>query len=315
LPHGSFERIEATHRALAAARTAGDTRLLIKAFAAYGEQLSPIRRLDEAKTAFEESLALARAEDSPWDAARALAGLTTIAVDREQIEEARGIAARALALFNEVGATDGVAYVSLTLGEAELVAGNLSEAIVMCRRARDAHGKLGNNRSSACAADLLAALYVLAGDPEAARIAASDALALLENDRHPMFFTEAIEHLGQVAALAGDASRGALLHGYAGSALAKLAHARNRASQACCDGTAERLIEALGAAEFTRLSAAGAALTEDEALAEAFAISTAGAASPASADALAPPAPGKFVPSVDNEEHADESHRRRTIDR
>jgi len=272
LAHGSFERIEATQCALQAARATGNRHILTKALAAYGEQVSPLGRSAEAKAAFEEALEHARAIASDWDAGRALAGLGTLAVDREDVAAAREINAQALAIFEAEGAIDGVAYVSITLAEAEFNAGNLERALDLARRGRASYRELNNIRSSACAADLLAALSLVANRPDEARAHARDALELLRNDRHPMFFAGALEHLAHVATLSGDLQRGSALQGYAQAAIARLAHGRATSSQRCYERHVRLLTEALGEAEFARRAAAGARLSEDCALAEALAV-------------------------------------------
>ena len=81
LPHGSFERLGATERALVLARTTQQPHIVTRALSAYGEQLTPLSRVEEARAAFEEALGQARAVDSRWGAGRALAGLATIAID------------------------------------------------------------------------------------------------------------------------------------------------------------------------------------------------------------------------------------------
>jgi predicted ATPase len=272
LPHGSHERFEATLRALEASRPTGDPRILTKALAAYGEQLTPLGQLEEAEAAYVESLGDARTIASDWDAGRALAGLAIVAVDRGDIASARDLSGQAMATFEALGASDGVAYVCITLGEAEFRTGHIERAAALVQQARQAYGTLGNHRSSACAADYLAAFAIAAGDVDAARTHARDALQLLTADRHPMFLSEAIEHLGHVASLHGDVRRGALLYGYADAAFAKIAHKRSYTADWCRVRYAELLRGGLDAEHLAALTADGAALSEDRAIEEAFAV-------------------------------------------
>jgi predicted ATPase len=272
LPHGSFERFEATERALAASRAAGDPETLVRALSAYGEQLGPTGRQDEAQSAFEEALAKARACGSEWDAARALAGLGLLAVQRDDIEAARDVNHQAMVLFEALGAIDGVAYVCITLGQAEFEAGNVERAVDLMQRAREAHGRLNNNRSSACAANLLAAFALEGGRPGEARVHARDSLKLLENDRHPLFLTEAIAELAAVSTLGGDAERGALMYGYAQTVLATLAHEPSEVAKRCIERHLALLTQTLGASELAQRAAKGALLSQDAAFAEALSV-------------------------------------------
>jgi hypothetical protein len=164
-----------------------------------------------------------------------------------------------------------VAYICITLAEAEFLSGNNERALELTHRARAAYGQLHNYRSSACAANYLAA-YSFASERLAdTRTHARDALALLRTDRHPMFLAEAIGHLAHFATVSGDVQRGSLLNGYAEAAYSKLAHPRGRSAQWCYERHVRLLTERLGREELAQRAAQGARLSEDEALQEAFA--------------------------------------------
>ena len=272
LPHGSFERFEATERALEACRLAGDAKYLTRALSAYGEQLTPLGRSDEARQAFDEALARARAIGANWDAARALAGLGMLAAERGDIEAARDLNDRALVLFESLGAIDGVAYVSITLGQAEFTAGNVERAVELTQRARRAHGELNNNRSSACAANYLAGFALATDRLDDARAHVRDSLSLLRTDRHPLFLTEAIAYAAIIAEQSGSAETASHLYGFADAAFLKLAHKRSELVERPSESLVRSLTQALGGSVFTRLVAEGAQLSEDRALAEALAV-------------------------------------------
>jgi tetratricopeptide (TPR) repeat protein len=275
LPHGSAERLDAAKRAIDVARASGKPRLIARALAAAAEQFAPVDSEEmraAARAAFEESLEQARAVNSDWDSARALAGLASLAIDRGDIATARELGRAAIGLFEKIGARDGVAYASMTLGEAEFAAGNFEDALELGRRARAAYDSLRNVRSAACAAAVLAMISLAAGRPDDARADARDALELLRTDRHPLFFAWAIEALARVATLRGDLERGALLQGYTQTAIAKLVHDRDGPTQRNYEEHIRSLTEALGAAEFARRAALGAQFSADVALAEALAV-------------------------------------------
>ena len=227
LPHGIFERLEATKAALAASRATQDPLLMSNALCAFGEQMCAGGYEREAAAALDEALVLARAGGHAWYAARALADMMCIAVDRGDIALAQRLGQNAMDAFAALEALDGIAYVSMGLGQAEFSAGNLNGAIELMGRARAAYGQLRNNWSSACAANLLAVFALIVDDFDEARLQSRDVLELLRTDRHPMFLACAIANLGHVATLRGNPVRGALLLGYADAAYARLAVAQN----------------------------------------------------------------------------------------
>jgi tetratricopeptide (TPR) repeat protein len=273
LAHGSFERLEMTQRALELSRSAGDPHTLSKALSAYGEQLGPMSRRDEARAAFEEALANARSIGSEWDTARALAGLCMLAVDSDDVAAARELGHQAIVIFEALGAIDGVAYVCIALGQAEFKAGNLERAISLTRRARSSYGELNNNRSSACAANYLTAFALEVDNFEEARFHARNTLALLRTDRHPIFLTEAIGHLAFLATVSGDPARGSLLQGYVGGAFQRVAHERGTAIEPCYRRHERLLVETLDAELLKERLAEGASLSEERAVEEALAAS------------------------------------------
>jgi tetratricopeptide (TPR) repeat protein len=230
-----------------------------------------VGRRDEARTAFEEALANARAIGSEWDTARALAGLCMLAVDGDDVAAARELGHQAIVLFEALGAIDGVAYVSIALGQAEFKAGNLERAVSLTRRARSAYGELNNNRSSACAGNYLAAFALEADDFEEARRHARDTLDLLRTDRHPIFLTEAIGHLALIATVSGDPARGSLLQGYVGAAFHRVAHQPGSAIEPCYLRHEQLLARTLDADILKQRLAEGASLSEERAMEEALA--------------------------------------------
>jgi hypothetical protein len=221
---------------------------------------------------FDEALASARRIGNDWDAARALAGLTTIAVDRGDAVAARTFGEEAISLFAALDAIDGVAYVSIALGESEFLVGNGARARELVSDARAAYGAVGNRRSSASAAVYLAALALADGEIDAARLHARDALDLLATDRHPMFTSEAIAHLGHVATLRGDAERGALLFGYAEAAWRGVTHQLTGCALQCRERYAAALAATYSEAELAVHTVAGAELSEARALEAALGV-------------------------------------------
>jgi predicted ATPase/class 3 adenylate cyclase len=272
LPHGTHERMTASQVALEKSRAADVPQLLTRAFSAYGEQLASHGRLEEADVAHRKALEYAEAAGLKWDSARALAGLSTSAVDRGDFAEGRTLGLRAIALFESVGAVDGVGYCCITLGAAEANAGNIDGAIELVRRGRTAFGEIQNYRTCACAANNLATFALVQGDVDEARFQGRDALALLQTDRHPLFLADAVHSLAHVATIRGDARRGAILLGFAENVYGEQSFTLGDVQQRCSQAHHALLIEALGADELARCKAQGALLSPDAAYDDALTV-------------------------------------------
>jgi len=272
LPHGTRERMTATEVCLEKSRAANVPQLLTRAFSAYGEQLAAHGRLEEADVAHREALACAEAAGLQWDTARALAGLSTTAVDRGDFAEGRTFGSRAIALFESIGAIDGVGYCCITLGAAEANAGNIDAAIELVRRGRAAWAEIQNYRTCACAANNLGTFALLQGEVDEAHVQGREALAFLQTDRHPLFLADAVSNLAHVATLRGDARRGAILLGFAENVLREQSFAHGGVEQRCSQAHHALLIEALGEDELARCKAQGALLSADAAYNDALAV-------------------------------------------
>jgi predicted ATPase len=270
MPHGSRQRVEAARVALEISRDVGDPQLPGRLIA-YAEQLTVIDRLDEAQAAFEEGLAQGQTVGNDMQTARALSGLAMIALQRGDLHTARSLGEETLAIFERIGATDGVAYASMDLAAVEFRADNFERAAALLIRGRDISNELRNGRTSANASDCLAALALACNDLAQARRHARDALDVLRADRHPQYFTLAIAALAFVATRHSEPRRGAVLHGYANAVLANLA-APDVILAWCIAANHRELEAALGTDDLAALLACGARLSEDDALAEALAV-------------------------------------------
>ena len=116
------------------------------------------------------------------------------------------------------------------------------------------------------------AAYRLAlGDDAGARIAALDALRLARGES-PDSVVFTIQNLATVAARSGDASRGARLRGFVDQWYASEGYEREPTEARTYEILVAALSARLGAAEIDALAAEGARLSEDQAVAEAFAV-------------------------------------------
>jgi predicted ATPase len=272
LPHGTFERVEATEAALAACRAAGDPLLVAMVLCSHGDQLSASDRYDEADATYGEALSIARELDRPWDAARALAGLTTIAIDGGDVDRAQRLGREAIEMFAAIDAVDGVAYVSALLGHLEFALGRFEQATALLSSARDAYAAMKNVRSQACDETYLAGVSLVARGVDAAHEQARSAVDLLRTDRHPLYLSAAIGLLGHVATLRGDPRRGARLFGYAENAWKLIALAQSEIYARAKELHVRALVETFDAGELEQLRAEGAAFSEDYAISEALEI-------------------------------------------
>jgi ATP/maltotriose-dependent transcriptional regulator MalT len=116
-----------------------------------------------------------------------------------------------------------------------------------------------------------AAYRIVLGDISGARRAARDAMRLARVVQL-LIATISMQHLATVAALSGDARRGARLRGYVDTAYRDVSYEREPTERRAHDILMAALREKLSGAGIDSLAAEGAQLSEDQAVAEAMAV-------------------------------------------
>jgi tetratricopeptide (TPR) repeat protein len=253
--------------AVALARASGDSPVLARALIAHGRIATFAHRFDVAEAALSEA-----------EAIPGTSGLVrSMALEsRGFLSQYRGDLDGAAAAFGELAKQLSGnermrrAYV-LNLGEIEHARGNTGHAIELLRDVLP--GARAENDPNALARYLANySAYLVAEDHVAA---ASEAVREVIRDIAPSdpespFIAGSVEHLALAIALSGDERRAARLGGYAGAAMQKLGFMRGFTETTTHDRLHSLLRERLGADEAERFLAEGAALTPEQAIAEAM---------------------------------------------
>jgi hypothetical protein len=123
------------------------------------------------------------------------------------------------------------------------------------------------------AATVLSGFLVAVDDFSAAIDAAREAIAILAQPEPDCHYTAfAIEHLALICALCDDLAGAAILAGYVDAALARAGATRDFTAQTTYDRLATILRQKLAAPDLARLSAEGAVLTPEIAIARALTV-------------------------------------------
>jgi predicted ATPase/class 3 adenylate cyclase len=247
-------------------RQAGDDRGLTRALSQVANQYATGNNFINAKPAAEASLELAREVGDR----RLLADVLrrcALSFSKYGAERVRAMYAESAALSQSLNLNDDAARALQWWGVFEAEAGNYAEA---ARRLTEAM-PLADGELAMLVAGELACCYLLEGDRANAEPAAREALRLATKFRHPMQTPFALSY---VAVLAGDrnASESARLIGYAEERLRIAGWQRLAYDRAMVDGLSDMLKRKLTEAELSQLLAAGAALSEEEAVARATAL-------------------------------------------
>jgi predicted ATPase/class 3 adenylate cyclase len=247
-------------------RQAGDDRGLTRALSQVANQFAIGNDLDAAKPTAEKSLELARELGDP----RLLADVLrrcALSFSKDGAEQVRAMYAESAALAQSLNLDDDAARTLQWWGVFEAKAGNYSQAAMRLTEAMP----LADEELAMLVAGELACCYLLVGDRANAEPAAREALGLAAKFRHPIQTPFAVSY---IAALAGErnASESARLIGYAEERLRIAGWQRLAYDRAMVDGLQDMLKKKLTGAELSGLFAAGAALSEEEAVARATAL-------------------------------------------
>jgi predicted ATPase/class 3 adenylate cyclase len=187
-----------------------------------------------------------------------------------RFDEARHLFPRALSLAVSSEYEDQATWVRLNMAELEFQMGNTAHALELVR-AIDTSGRPASRY--VMMALLNGAAYQIAlGGLEGARDDAREALRLSRGTAAQRT-TIAIQHLATISALDGNARSGARLRGYADAWYRSEEMTREPTEQRTDELLVTALREQLSDAEFDALAAEGSLISEDQAVAEALAVS------------------------------------------
>ncbi|HXO18273.1 MAG TPA: hypothetical protein VN909_08875, partial [Candidatus Dormibacteraeota bacterium] len=254
-------------RAVEAARSAGDANEMARALANLGGIYRSYGRFDEADRAFTEA----------YVSRESLSRITTNAVLRTWAvtDLQRGDVDLARRRFSEVArlerpGSEGHASALLNLGELEYAAGNIDAAREAAGRAKDAYVHL-RSIYLVLALSNLAAYAIAADDIDGAREHLGEALRL-QSKSGAGWLGKVLEHHALFAALVGEKERSALLAGFTDALYRSRGDVREHTEHRGYERLMRLLADAYAAEDLADRMAAGAALSEEQALAHAAAI-------------------------------------------
>ncbi len=266
-------KIEAAQRALELDEASGDIFGQVWSLYQITAGLLETRRFEEAERMSDRALQLYRDHDLTRTRryAWALDVAARLAVRQGRIDEARRLYGQALAVMIAFGDEFDATAIRQNMGELEFSVGNFGPALEHAERALAAARRVHSQHREISALTTSAGCRVALGDVEGARLTASEALTLAQ-DAQPLEAAVAIQHLATVAALQGDAARGARLQGYVDTWYRREGCERDVTESHTYEMLTEALRARLREDELAALAAAGARLSEEQATAEAFAV-------------------------------------------
>lgn len=264
-------RLDAAEAALRLYESLGDRLGLAQSLRYRGEALRQMQQLNEAAQSTERALHLfheLRLESSSHYPAL-LQTNASILVDFGRNDEARELYAEALSRFQTIGDEPAMTNVRVQLAELECAAGNLERAVTLNDEATLTAERLGDLVIQTVMLCNGAAYRLLSGDLAGAGAAARDAMELAMVVDINLYATMALQHLGALAAMTGDARRGAVLLSYTDHWFSGEGFERELTEQQTYDRGMEAVHRSVSPDELGELLARGAALSQEAAVAEA----------------------------------------------
>jgi predicted ATPase/class 3 adenylate cyclase len=265
----SARAFELAAHAVEDARASGDDSLLARALDMYANAASSLHRLDDAENA------LTQAEALPVASAFFRIGLldthARLSRRRGDLDTAARIYEQSRKEQRSLGNTFGEQSSTFNLADLEHARGETQRAIAILRETLPAV------RSGADKTPLAGPLINLAGylaavdDLPGALAAAREAIGVYAASQPDhVYNAAAIEHLALAVALRGELTRAATLEGYADAAFERHGYLREFTETTTYARLNALLRESLAPEEFARLTAEGAALTPEAAVARAL---------------------------------------------
>jgi tetratricopeptide (TPR) repeat protein len=261
---------DAAERATELYTKLGDVRRAARAQQSLAFALYQMGELDAARVAIAQALEASRACDDAVNVSDALNTQACMEVGRGAVRAARELFTQALASNKALGNELGAALVLSNIAEVEFSDGNPEQALRAASEALDIRVR-GKNATDIASSHCNSAAYRIAlGDLTGARDSAREGLRVARQGRVELLIAITLQHLAVLAALGGNAQRGARLLGYAGAQYTALGMLREPTEQWGYDKLMATLRETLSLDEIVTLQAEGAAWSEDRAVEEAL---------------------------------------------
>jgi predicted ATPase/class 3 adenylate cyclase len=261
--------LEVATEAVAHARDDGAPKTIAWALRHYGNAATRLSRFEDADAALTEAEAYHVTSVSLDLALLYVRAILTNA--RGDFESAARINEQLRKTHRILGNTHGESVAAGNLGECEYARGQTRLAITIFEEMLPALRSGKNRRGLATALNNLAGYRVAADDLPGAVLAAREAIELqAPTNAGAVDVGIAIEHLALVAAVRGDFSRAAALEAYADAALARPGFEREFTETTTYNRLTALLRDGLSPDELARLTAEGAALAPEAAIAVAL---------------------------------------------
>jgi predicted ATPase/class 3 adenylate cyclase len=257
---------EIAMEAVAHARNDGDSQTIAWALRHYGNAATRLSRFDDADAALTEAEAFHGASASLHLALLYVRAMLSIC--RGDLESAARMNEQLREAHRSLGNTHGERVAAGNLAETEHARGRTHLAITIFEEMLPALRSDKDRGRLATALNNLAGYRVAVGDLPGAVSAAREAIGLqAPTELDDVYVGIGIEHFALVAAVRGDFSRAAALEGYADAALQRQGFEREFTESTTYNRLTALLRDGLSPDELARLTAAGAALTPEAAIA------------------------------------------------
>ena len=262
---------EGTQKATQLYESIGDRRAAARAQAESGDALYRMGELEKAREVITAALATLRAYGDTRIASH-LSMLANIEWSRGDLRAARELHSQALVGFKALGDELRTAGVLGSMAELEFAAGDPKQALYFVNEALELAFLGKPSANVAIWRNNSAAYRIALGDLTGARESAHEGLRLARQVQQEMRVAIALQHLALLAGLGGDARRAAQLLGYVDARYEQVGTKRESTERWGYDRLLTALRDALSDDEIKNLTAEGAQLSENQAVAEAMAM-------------------------------------------
>ncbi len=246
-----------------------------------GRSMLYLGRVDEGEGLLKESLASRQAAGSKR-VGGILGDLAVARALRGDIGGARGLFARASAMFQEGADGSKLAITAATLAEAEFMSGDAEAALRLAEEALESARTLGRHRTAAAILGNIAAYHLHLRNYDCVKQRAREALEICcDSHADAVSVTFALQHIATAAVLEScdDAAASAIRYvraagvaGFVDARLSALSIAREHTEQHGYEQLMQALQSAVASDELADASAAGTNWSEERAVAEAMAL-------------------------------------------
>jgi len=262
--------VEAAEHALKLYESVGDARGVARTQQLLAGGLMHMGRLEEADKLNAQALAGFRSLGDRSGVASGLNVQSLVSRSRNDTKTAKDLFRQTIAAFRALGNELGIALGLGNLAELEFQDGHAEEAVRLAEESREILRRGKSTKSVATYNNNLAGYRAALGDAEGARDLARTGLRLAREVQSSDLVAIAVQHLGLVAAMSGQATHALRLLGYVDAQFKALGYQREWTEQWSHDKLMAALREQLREAEIERLTAEGAAWSEDQAVEEAL---------------------------------------------